>query len=54
MEAPDREPLTTVIAYLASRQLLLLLDKCEHLIGVCAELTQALLRACPLERSSSA
>ena len=34
-------------ASLRSRHILLLLDNCEHLIGACAEITSALLRACP-------
>jgi predicted ATPase len=33
--------------YLAARQLLLVLDRCEHLAGACAVLADALLRACP-------
>jgi predicted ATPase/DNA-binding SARP family transcriptional activator len=37
----------TLIAYLKPRQLLLVLDNCEHLIYACAEQTEALLRACP-------
>jgi len=30
-----------------SRQLLLVMDNCEHLVGACAELADYLLRACP-------
>jgi predicted ATPase/DNA-binding NarL/FixJ family response regulator len=33
--------------YLAARQLLLVLDRCEHLADACAVLADALLRACP-------
>src|SRR5205085_10538860 len=36
--------------YLRSRQALLVLDNCEHLIGACATLADGLLRACPLLR----
>ena len=32
---------------IGDRRLLLLLDNCEHLIGSCARLAEALLRACP-------
>lgn len=39
--------LTTLVTALASRRLLLVLDNCEHLIGACARLAQALLVACP-------
>ncbi|HEV2012666.1 MAG TPA: adenylate/guanylate cyclase domain-containing protein [Candidatus Dormibacteraeota bacterium] len=37
----------TISAGLRSRQLLLLLDNCEHLIAACADLAAALLRSCP-------
>src|SRR5215472_317438 len=33
--------------YLADRQLLLVIDQCEHLADACAVLADALLRACP-------
>jgi predicted ATPase/class 3 adenylate cyclase/Tfp pilus assembly protein PilF len=33
--------------YLQAKHLLLLLDNCEHLIEACAQLAEALLRACP-------
>ena len=35
------------MAHLARRQLLLVLDNCEHLLQVCAELADTLLHACP-------
>ena len=41
---PDRASLA---AYLERKQLLLVLDNCEHLIDACAELVVQLLRACP-------
>ncbi len=41
-------PLTqTLIAYLKSRRILLLLDNCEHLLAACAQFASTLLRACP-------
>lgn len=43
----DHDLLTTLIAYLKTKRLLLILDNCEHLIDACAQLTVALLRTCP-------
>lgn len=40
-------PLELLRASLASRDLLLVLDNCEHLIDACAHLAESLLRACP-------
>jgi predicted ATPase len=37
----------TVIDYLRGKQLLLILDNCEHLIETCAQLADHFLRACP-------
>ena len=45
--APGRTHLETLIGYLRSRQLLLVLDNCEHLVEAVAELCEALLSACP-------
>jgi predicted ATPase len=42
-----RPPLENLKDYLRDRQLLLLLDNCEHLVGACAELADALLCVCP-------
>ncbi len=36
-----------LIDSLRSQDMLLILDNCEHLVGACAELVEALLRACP-------
>lgn len=36
-----------LVAYLAPKQLLLVLDNCEHLVHAVAELSQALLKLCP-------
>jgi predicted ATPase/DNA-binding CsgD family transcriptional regulator len=41
------KPLQIVIAYLQDKQLLLLLDNCEHLIGPAAELVADVLHAAP-------
>jgi len=46
-EEPARPLLATLTAALQARHLLLLLDNCEHLIQAAAELTAALLSACP-------
>jgi non-specific serine/threonine protein kinase len=43
----DREPLAAIVSFLAPRQLLLVLDNCEHLVEACAELVTALLQNCP-------
>jgi predicted ATPase/class 3 adenylate cyclase len=40
-------PLTVLIEYLHSKKLLLMVDNCEHLIDVCAQLCEELLHACP-------
>ena len=42
------ESLVTVLAnYFRAKELLLVLDNCEHLIDACAQLAEALLSACP-------
>lgn len=46
-EQPGEALLTTLQGALRSRQLLLLLDNCEHLRDACAQLVEALLRTCP-------
>jgi non-specific serine/threonine protein kinase len=46
-EQPGRLALETLCDALRTRQLLLLLDNCEHLLEACAGLGEALLRACP-------
>ena len=45
-EQPGRPVSDVLVAVLEGRDLLLVLDNCEHLVGACAELTQKLLRAC--------
>ena len=46
-EQPGRPLLAVLNDYLPSRELLLLLDNCEHLVTACARLAEALLRGCP-------
>jgi non-specific serine/threonine protein kinase len=46
-EQAGRDWLEVLEAVLRSRQLLLVLDNCEHLIAPCAELAERLLRTCP-------
>lgn len=36
--------------YLSTRNVLLVMDNCEHLIDACAQLSEVILRACPLVR----
>jgi predicted ATPase/DNA-binding CsgD family transcriptional regulator len=48
LELPGRGPAQeVVIAWLASRRVLLILDNCEHLLGVCAAFCHAALQRCP-------
>jgi len=44
-EFPERTPLEAVITYLQPKELLLIVDNCEHLIATCADLVDRLLRA---------
>jgi predicted ATPase len=46
-ERPDRSLLDGLVAHLSRRQVLLVLDNCEHLVEACAELAATLLQACP-------
>ena len=46
-EAAGRSLLDLLVDYLQPKSLLLVLDNCEHLVAACAQLTSALLRACP-------
>ena len=46
-QEPGRPVLDTVEAAVGGRSLLVLLDNCEHVIGACAKLADALLRGCP-------
>ena len=46
-EDAHRKPLEVLIDYLRPKNILLLLDNCEHLIEACAQISEALLHACP-------
>ncbi len=46
-QEPGRPVLDTLVGAVGGRSLLLLLDNCEHVIGACAKLADALLRGCP-------
>jgi predicted ATPase/Tfp pilus assembly protein PilF/DNA-binding XRE family transcriptional regulator len=46
-EAPNRPLLETLIAFLKTKPLLLILDNCEHVITQAATLADALLAGCP-------
>jgi class 3 adenylate cyclase len=46
-DQPGRSRMDTVVRFIGERQLLLVLDNCEHLLDASAELILALLGACP-------
>ncbi|WP_331386654.1 ATP-binding protein [Saccharothrix sp. ST-888] len=46
-DSTARPPVDVLTEQLADRELLLVLDGCEHLVAACAELVDALLRAAP-------
>ena len=46
-EDPGRPLLATLTDHLGPKELLLLLDNCEHVVEACAHLADTLLRACP-------
>ena len=46
-QEPGRPVLEAVVEAVGGRSLLVLLDNCEHVIGACAKLADALLRNCP-------
>ena len=46
-EQPNHSPVQTVTEHLAPRDLLLVLDNCEHVVVACAELVEHLLLGCP-------
>lgn len=46
-EAAGRTQLEMLVQHLSRRKVLILLDNCEHVLHACAELADALLRACP-------
>jgi predicted ATPase/DNA-binding CsgD family transcriptional regulator len=45
--APERPPIDALTDFLHTRIALLVLDNCEHLLGECAHLADALLASCP-------
>ncbi len=47
VEQAGRQLTETLSDFLQSKQLFLILDNCEHLISVCAQLVETLLRTCP-------
>ncbi len=46
-EQPGREPAEVIAGYVGERQLLFVLDNCEHVVAECRDLVDHLLRACP-------
>jgi predicted ATPase len=46
-EAPGNSLTETLVDHLGSKEMLLVLDNCEHLIDACASLADTLLRFCP-------
>src|SRR5215831_16049227 len=46
-QEPGRPVLDALTEAVGGRSLLVVLDNCEHLIGACAKLADALLRSCP-------
>jgi predicted ATPase/class 3 adenylate cyclase len=46
-EEPNRSLMQTLSDYLRSKNLLVLLDNCEHLISACAQIADTLLQSCP-------
>ena len=46
-EVPGRELRATLLDYLRTKKLLLVLDNCEHLLPACAEMAETFVRSCP-------
>jgi predicted ATPase/DNA-binding CsgD family transcriptional regulator len=46
-DTAGRQLLQDITAHLATRQLLIVLDNCEHVLGASAALSEAVLRSCP-------
>jgi len=46
-DQPGRSAVDTLVRFIADRQLLVLLDNCEHLLDACAAVIDAALGACP-------
>jgi predicted ATPase/class 3 adenylate cyclase len=49
-EQPGRTAVDTMIDYLGSRKVFVVMDNCEHLLEACAGLAEKLLRTCPKVR----
>jgi non-specific serine/threonine protein kinase len=47
---PSQPIQATLLSYLRSRQLLVILDNCEHLLDACAHWVDSVLRSCPAVR----
>lgn len=45
-EQPGRTAIEGLVDWLGAREMLLILDNCEHLVGACAELAEKILSAC--------
>ncbi|MGH2887904.1 MAG: AAA family ATPase [Solirubrobacteraceae bacterium] len=43
---PGQAPLATLLDALATQEMLIVLDNCEHLIEACADVVNAILRSC--------
>lgn len=46
-EEPGKSITETLTEYLEDKRLVVVLDNCEHLLGICAQLASALVRQCP-------
>lgn len=46
-EQPNRAWVETLVHFLSAKQLLLVLDNCEHLVAACATLVESILSQCP-------
>lgn len=46
-DQPGRSPLDTVQRFIGNREILLLLDNCEHLLDACGDVITRLLNSCP-------
>ncbi len=46
-DQPDRSAMDTIVRYLSERQLLIVLDNCEHLLDASAAVIRAVLASCP-------
>jgi len=50
-QEPGRPVLDTLVEAVGGRSLLVLLDNCEHVIGACAKVADALMRCCAAART---